>query len=161
MAPSRDLSLQTVHTSPLVGSPQILHFFTGSSSAGRNFVLKSTTPRMETVQKAAAELGKSPGAAAGTGIVLIPPLLWPQQTAQQPATAQPAPQATPQQQPQVAVSQGQQQQGIVCPQCGYVNPPGAKFCINCGYMLGKKCPQCGYVNPPDAKFCANCGTRLT
>jgi len=117
--------------------------------------------RMETVQKAAAELGKSPGAAAGTGIVLIPPLLWPQQTAQQPATAQPAPQATPQQQAPQTTSQQQQQQGIVCPRCGYVNPPGAKFCINCGYMLGKKCPQCGYINPPDAKFCANCGARLT
>jgi len=49
--------------------------------------------RMETVQKAAAELGKSPGAAAGTGIVLIPPLLWPQQTQQpapQPQQQQPA-----------------------------------------------------------------------
>lgn len=112
--------------------------------------------RMETVQKAAAELGKSPGAAAGTGIVLIPPLLWPQQQAQTPPQ-QP-------QQPAAGVSQQlaahQQQQGIVCPQCGFVNPPGAKFCINCGYMLGKKCPQCGFVNPPEAKFCMNCGARL-
>ncbi|WP_373467849.1 zinc-ribbon domain-containing protein [Acidianus infernus] len=22
-----------------------------------------------------------------------------------------------------------------CPQCGYLNPPGAKFCINCGARL--------------------------
>jgi uncharacterized OB-fold protein len=53
-----------------------------------------------------------------------------------------------------------QQQGVRCPQCGYVNPPGAKFCINCGYMLGRRCPQCGSVNPPEAKFCMNCGAKL-
>jgi membrane protease subunit (stomatin/prohibitin family) len=111
--------------------------------------------RMETVQKAAAELGKSPGAAAGTGIVLIPPLLWPQQT--QP----PAPQPQQQQQPAtMGAAVAAAQQGVRCPQCGYVNPPGAKFCINCGYMLGKKCPQCGSVNPPEAKFCMNCGAKL-
>jgi uncharacterized OB-fold protein len=49
---------------------------------------------------------------------------------------------------------------VRCPQCGYVNPPGAKFCINCGYMLGRRCPQCGSVNPPEAKFCMNCGAKL-
>lgn len=103
--------------------------------------------RMETVQKAAAELGKSPGAAAGTGIVLIPPLLWPPPS-QQPAAA-----------PAVAPQQPQTQ-GVQCPQCGFVNPAGAKFCMNCGYMLGKKCPQCGFVNPPGANFCANCGAKL-
>jgi Membrane protease subunits, stomatin/prohibitin homologs len=108
--------------------------------------------RMETVQKAAAELGKSPGAAAGTGIVLIPPLLWPQQT--QP----PAPQ--PQQPAAVGAAVASAQQGVRCPQCGYVNPPGAKFCINCGYMLGRRCPQCGSVNPPEARFCMNCGAKL-
>jgi len=111
--------------------------------------------RMETVQKAAAELGKSPGAAAGTGIVLIPPLLWPQQT------QQPAPQPQQQQQPAtIGAAVAAAQQGVRCPQCGYVNPPGAKFCINCGYMLGKKCPQCGHINPPEAKFCMNCGAKL-
>ncbi|PVU74761.1 zinc ribbon domain-containing protein [Acidianus hospitalis] len=26
-------------------------------------------------------------------------------------------------------------QQIRCPQCGYLNPPGAKFCINCGARL--------------------------
>lgn len=24
----------------------------------------------------------------------------------------------------------------------------------------KKCPQCGFDNPPNAKFCLNCGTKL-
>jgi membrane protease subunit (stomatin/prohibitin family) len=111
--------------------------------------------RMETVQKAAAELGKSPGAAAGTGIVLIPPLLWPQQT--QPPAPQPQ---QPQQPATMGAAVAAAQQGVRCPQCGYLNPPGAKFCINCGYMLGKKCPQCGHINPPEAKFCMNCGAKL-
>ncbi|MGB9704530.1 MAG: zinc-ribbon domain-containing protein, partial [Pyrobaculum sp.] len=70
------------------------------------------------------------------------------------------PQPTPPPQTAVSTQLAQSQQGVVCPQCGYVNPPGAKFCINCGYMLGKKCPQCGFVNPPDAKFCMNCGAKL-
>lgn len=26
-------------------------------------------------------------------------------------------------------------QGLRCPQCGYQNPPGAKFCLNCGSKL--------------------------
>ncbi|MFN3805527.1 MAG: zinc-ribbon domain-containing protein, partial [Pyrobaculum sp.] len=68
---------------------------------------------------------------------IIPPLLWPQQV----------------QTPQVS-------QGVVCPQCRFVNPSEAKFCMNCGFMLGVRCPQCGFVNPPGAKFCANCGAKL-
>jgi len=28
-----------------------------------------------------------------------------------------------------------EQQGIVCPRCGHVNPPGARFCQNCGTPL--------------------------
>lgn len=94
--------------------------------------------RMETLQKAAAELGKSEGAAIGAGLAIIPPLLWPPQQTQ-------APQAS---------------QGVVCPQCRFVNPSEAKFCMNCGFMLGVKCPQCGVVNPPGAKFCTNCGAKL-
>jgi membrane protease subunit (stomatin/prohibitin family) len=115
--------------------------------------------RMETVQKAAAELGKSPGAAAGTGIMLIPPLLWPQPT--QPPAQLPAPQ--PQQPAAVGAAvaaAAAQQQGVQCPQCGYANPPGARFCTNCGYMLGRRCPQCNSVNQPGARFCMNCGTKL-
>ncbi|HET6947449.1 MAG TPA: adenylate/guanylate cyclase domain-containing protein [bacterium] len=48
-----------------------------------------------------------------------------------------------------------------CPQCGFDNPSGAKFCGRCGTMLGVRCPRCGAANPPDFVFCASCGARLT
>ncbi|MGC8974518.1 MAG: zinc-ribbon domain-containing protein [Thermoproteus sp.] len=43
-----------------------------------------------------------------------------------------------------------------------MNPPGAKFCMNCGAQLPQEkiCPKCGFRNPPNAKFCMNCGTPL-
>ncbi len=46
-----------------------------------------------------------------------------------------------------------------CPYCQTVNPPAAKFCLECGRQLGV-CPHCGTVNPPGAKFCIECGTAL-
>ncbi|MDD2644248.1 MAG: zinc-ribbon domain-containing protein [Methanobacteriaceae archaeon] len=55
---------------------------------------------------------------------------------------------------------------IQCTRCGYLNESDAKFCLNCGYKLGKnnlnkqKCPDCGYLNESDAKFCLNCGCKL-
>ncbi|NIP66807.1 hypothetical protein GWN63_01765, partial [Candidatus Bathyarchaeota archaeon] len=42
---------------------------------------------METVKKAAEELGKSPGAGLGTGMVLIPQIMTPTGPAQAPAAA--------------------------------------------------------------------------
>ncbi len=104
--------------------------------------------RMEAVEKAAAELGKSPGAAVGAGIAIIPPLFGPT-TGGPPSTI-------------VSSQLAAQQQGIVCPRCGTVNPPGAKFCMNCGAPLPQEkiCPRCGFKNPPNAKFCMNCGAQL-
>lgn len=52
---------------------------------------------------------------------------------------------------------------VICPNCGYTNPPGARFCMNCGTKLEtptKKCPNCGTEVPINAKFCPNCGTKL-
>jgi predicted ATPase/class 3 adenylate cyclase len=46
-----------------------------------------------------------------------------------------------------------------CPYCQTVNPPTAKFCLECGRRL-VVCPNCGTVNPPAAKFCIECGTAL-
>src|SRR5258708_26389115 len=46
-----------------------------------------------------------------------------------------------------------------CPNCQPLNPPNAKFCLECGNRL-VVCPNCGTVNLPVAKFCIECGTPL-
>jgi membrane protease subunit (stomatin/prohibitin family) len=97
--------------------------------------------RMETVKKAAEELGKSEGAALGAGMMLIPPMF---QTGS-------APQATM----------------VLCPKCKATAPVTSKFCPNCGEALTttpatpnvKTCPNCKQVVTPTAKFCPNCGTK--
>ena len=97
--------------------------------------------RMETVKKTAEELGKSPGAAIGAGIAVIPPLFQPP-AAPAPAPAQPM---------------------ILCPKCNFQNPQTAKFCSSCGAPLqvaGVACPKCGASNPAGAKFCVSCGSPL-
>jgi membrane protease subunit (stomatin/prohibitin family) len=94
--------------------------------------------RMETVQKSTESLSKSPGAAVGAGVAIIPPLF------QQP-TAAPA------------------QTMVLCPKCNFQNPQTAKFCNNCGAPLqaaGVTCPKCGASNPAGTKFCGNCGAPL-
>jgi class 3 adenylate cyclase/tetratricopeptide (TPR) repeat protein len=40
-----------------------------------------------------------------------------------------------------------------------MNPPMAKFCMECGTRL-LICPHCRTANPPQAKFCIECGTAL-
>src|SRR5262249_47831655 len=47
-----------------------------------------------------------------------------------------------------------------CPSCGFENPPGLKFCNECGTSLKQRCAQCGFENAPSAKFCGECGTTL-
>src|SRR5262245_32090724 len=47
-----------------------------------------------------------------------------------------------------------------CPQCRHVNPPGTKFCGECGTRLQSLCPACQTANPPTNKFCSECGQRL-
>lgn len=95
--------------------------------------------RMETVQKSAESLSKSPGAAVGAGAVILPQVL------------QPAPAPAP------AVAM------VLCPKCNFQNPQTAKFCNNCGAPLqavGVTCPKCGTSNPAGTKFCGNCRTPL-
>src|SRR5712691_2834498 len=46
-----------------------------------------------------------------------------------------------------------------CPNCQTINPPEAKFCLECGTRL-LICPNCGTVKLPVAKFCIECGTAL-
>ena len=47
-----------------------------------------------------------------------------------------------------------------CWNCGFENPPNAKFCNNCGQAQERACPNCGTKNTAGAKFCSNCGTNL-
>jgi len=47
-----------------------------------------------------------------------------------------------------------------CPECRHANPPGTKFCGECGTRLQALCPACKAVNPPANKFCGECGQRL-
>jgi len=124
--------------------------------------------RMQTVEKASESLSKSPGAAIGAGIAVIPPLFQP--PAGQPTPAQPmivCPKCNFQNPPgaKFCSNCGAQLRpsAVKCPKCGATNPPGAKFCVECGSPLQptKKCPNCGADVPPEAKFCPNCGTKLT
>ena len=48
-----------------------------------------------------------------------------------------------------------------CTQCQASNPPGARFCMNCGAALPAACPGCGMAVPAQARFCPNCGRALT
>lgn len=98
--------------------------------------------RMETVKTAAKELGKSPGAALGAGMMLIPPMF---QTGAAPAAAM-----------------------IICPSCQATALATSKFCPNCGAEIAKPppgpevktCETCKQVVPPTAKFCPNCGSKM-
>jgi class 3 adenylate cyclase/tetratricopeptide (TPR) repeat protein len=47
-----------------------------------------------------------------------------------------------------------------CPGCQTLNPPGARFCMECGIRL-LVCLQCQTVNLPQAKYCIQCGSALT
>lgn len=52
----------------------------------------------------------------------------------------------------------------ICPQCGYENPEGTKFCQECGGKLGAvktSCPSCGTENPAGVKFCQECGAKMS
>ena len=51
--------------------------------------------------------------------------------------------------------------GIACLSCGFDNPGGMKFCIQCASPLSTHCLQCGFDNPPGAVFCGQCGTALS
>ena len=40
-----------------------------------------------------------------------------------------------------------------CPNCGFENEAGRKFCGECGSGLARPCPSCGTPNAPSMKFC--------
>jgi hypothetical protein len=53
---------------------------------------------------------------------------------------------------------------MFCPECGYENPDGAKFCIGCRYQYSTptktvamwKCQTCGQSVEADFEICWNC-----
>lgn len=48
-------------------------------------------------------------------------------------------------------------EGHVCPKCGTVNEPEARYCASCGSLLDTgTCPNCGSELDPDADFCEAC-----
>ncbi|RLF23267.1 MAG: hypothetical protein DRN15_06710 [Thermoprotei archaeon] len=94
--------------------------------------------QMDTLRSVAKELGKSPGAAVGAGVAIIPPLAYP------PA----APAVTP--------------PTRTCPRCKRPVPPDAKFCPYCGQALvAQRCPGCGREVPPGAAYCPYCGRKVS
>jgi class 3 adenylate cyclase/tetratricopeptide (TPR) repeat protein len=48
-----------------------------------------------------------------------------------------------------------------CPGCGSENPPGQRFCGECGARLASMCAACGAANAPAQKFCGECGAPLS
>jgi class 3 adenylate cyclase/tetratricopeptide (TPR) repeat protein len=48
-----------------------------------------------------------------------------------------------------------------CEKCQFDNPPGMKFCVECGTKLEMVCSNCNASNSPDHKFCGECGNSLT
>jgi predicted ATPase/class 3 adenylate cyclase len=49
---------------------------------------------------------------------------------------------------------------VLCSACRSENPPGQRFCGECGTPLVSACPSCGRSNPPGQKFCGECGSKL-
>jgi class 3 adenylate cyclase/tetratricopeptide (TPR) repeat protein len=47
-----------------------------------------------------------------------------------------------------------------CSNCKTENPPGQKFCGDCGATLANLCPKCAAENPVGKRFCGECGTAL-
>src|SRR5574338_306123 len=45
---------------------------------------------------------------------------------------------------------------MTCTRCQTVNPPGAKFCLECGAALRIRCEACGAALSPAASFCVEC-----
>ncbi|ANG62875.1 hypothetical protein A8C75_10525 [Marinobacterium aestuarii] len=49
---------------------------------------------------------------------------------------------------------------MLCSQCAFENPPGARVCGQCAAVLDPVCPGCGSIVTVAAKFCSECGTAL-
>jgi membrane protease subunit (stomatin/prohibitin family) len=116
---------------------------------GTNYMQYQTGQAM----RDAAQNPSGGAAAAGVGVGAGMAMGWQMQGAMQ--------------QPQQGPAQYQQQApppppaGAPCPKCNTPNPPGTKFCGNCGTnLLGTPCPSCKANVPAGLKFCGNCGAKM-
>ena len=51
---------------------------------------------------------------------------------------------------------------VECPVCAHPNPPGARFCSDCGSRVDLAgCPYCEAINSLDSAFCYKCNAPLT
>jgi len=50
--------------------------------------------------------------------------------------------------------------GLICQDCSFANPAGARFCAGCGKKLERLCPGCGSPVDKAWRFCNSCGTAL-
>jgi len=115
-----------------------------------------TYMQFQTAQ-AIPEAAKQPGGLAGAGLGLGAGVAMGQAIAGAMGGAQ-AQQATP-----VVAAAAPAGEGVVCPSCDHQNPPGAKFCMDCGAKFEQAdvfCPECGHKNPAGAKFCMDCGAKF-
>lgn len=86
----------------------------------------------------------------------------------------PAAPAAPQGAPAAPAAGRPRGEGVACPSCGTMNPPGMNFCKLCGTALTARplsaapnvssgrvtCSQCGKHTPGGFAFCQHCGHRL-
>ncbi|MGA9347327.1 MAG: zinc ribbon domain-containing protein [Anaerolineae bacterium] len=47
--------------------------------------------------------------------------------------------------------------GWACPECGFGNSVGQRFCSQCGTNLSKHCPLCRTENHFNVRYCGSCG----
>lgn len=118
---------------------------------GTNYMQYQTGQAM----RDAAQNPSGGAASAGVGVGAGMAMGWQMAGAMQPPPQQ-YQQPPPQQQTQAAAPAGSP-----CPKCGHSNPPGMKFCGNCGAnMAGQQCPSCHQPVPAGLKFCGNCGAKM-
>jgi class 3 adenylate cyclase/tetratricopeptide (TPR) repeat protein len=48
-----------------------------------------------------------------------------------------------------------------CPSCRAEQSGDRRYCVECGGPLPSLCSACGRPNPPGARFCGDCGARIT
>ena len=47
-----------------------------------------------------------------------------------------------------------------CPSCRAENPPGSRYCAQCGVEIAAPCSACGASNPVGSRYCTQCGAAL-